>query len=408
MALGSPSRGYVCRRPSRAAEVPGPLDGVRVIDLTTVMMGPYSTQLMAEMGADVIKVESPEGDSVRGIGPARHNGMGAMFLQANKGKRGVALDLKAAADRDRLMALLATADVFVTNVRPQALARLGLDYKTVARAAPRLVFAQLSGFGSEGPYAGRPAYDDLIQGLAGVASLFERSGGEEPRYAPLTLSDRVVGLYAANAVLAALLARGQDGLGQRVEVPMFEAMSHFVLGDHMGGATFEPARGPTGYARLLAPDRKPFRTKDGYVCVFINTDDQWRRFFVATGQPNRLADDPRYRTITSRTEHIQAIYAEVAEALAPYTTQKCLDMLAAADLPAAKMNTVEELLTDPHLEAVGFFEQVEHPSEGALRLPSHPARFSRTPLPKARPAPKLGQHNREVLDALDLSKTAPP
>ena len=297
----------------------GPLSGLKIIDITTVIMGPFATQFMAEMGADVIKVKTPAGDTLRGIEPVRNPGMGWMFMQANRGKRSVVLDLKSAAGRDSLLELTKTADVVVTNMRPGALRRLNLGYTEFAAVNPRIIFASLYGYDERGPYAGRPAFDDLIQGAVGLPMLYEAAGGEVPRYVPLTVSDRVVGLYGLNAMLAALWCRERTGVGQAVELSMFESMAHFVLGDHIGGALFEPPEGPPGYFRLLSSNRRPFTTKDGYVCTMIYNDDQWRRFFSAFGLSETFENDPRFATLTARTNYINEIYQMVADQMAVST-----------------------------------------------------------------------------------------
>lgn len=378
----------------------GPLSGLKVIDITTVMMGPYATQIMAEMGADVLKIEAPEGDSVRGVGPSRNPGMGSLFLQANAGKRSVVLNLKTEEGRANLTRLAAAADVLITNLRPKALKRLGLSYAELSSVNPRLIFASLFGYGEDGPYAGRPAYDDLIQGAVGIPSLFVAAGGEAPRYAPVTVSDRVVGLFGLSAILASLWRRERTGEGQSMEIPMFETMAHFVLGDHLGGALFDPPEASMGYARLLSDQRRPYPTRDGFVCTMIYNDDQWRRFFAAIGRSEMFETDPRFATIADRTRHIDDIYAMVADEMASRSTEECVALLNSADLPFAPLNTLESLRNDPHLAATGFFREVEHPSEGRLRTPTHPVRYSRTPPAPVGPAPRLGEHTSQVLGEL--------
>ena len=296
----------------------GPLNGLRVLDMTTVLMGPYATLQLGDMGADIIKVEPLEGDIVRQIGPGRHPGMGPMFLNVNRNKRSIALDLKQPVGREVLLRLAADADVFIYNVRPQAMARLGLAYEDVAGSNPAIIYAGVFGYGQDGPYAARPAYDDLIQGACAVPTLLAKAGDGSPRYVPLTIADRIVGLFAVNAILAALRHRDVTGRGQRIDVPMFETMANFVLIDHLGGLTFDPPLDHGGYARLLAPERRPYRTKDGYLCALIYNDKQWRSFFHAIGRPDM--QDDRFRDHASRTRHIRQIYAEVAEIFVTRTT----------------------------------------------------------------------------------------
>ena len=371
----------------------GPLAGIRVLDMTTVLMGPYATQLLAEMGADVIKLEAPEGDVVRQIGPERNPGMGAMFLTLNRGKRSVALDLKTEEGRAAARAVAATCDVVVSNIRPAALKRLGLDAGTLRTADPKLVHCALVGFGQAGPHASKPAYDDLIQGIAGIPKL----AGAEPRYAPLALADRVTGLHALSAILAALVERGRTGLGQEIEVPMFEVMASFTLGDHLGGMVFDPPLDGGGYARLLSPDRKPYATRDGHVCAMIYNDAQWRRFFAAIGEPGRSDADPRFADHATRTRHIDAIYAELGAIFATRTTAEWLALLAANDVPCAPAHDLAGLRADPHLAAVEFFSPEEHPTEGRLTAMAAPVRFGAHGEISRRPAPCLGQHTDEVL-----------
>lgn len=374
----------------------GPLAGVRVLDLSTVLMGPYCTQILAEYGAEVIKIESPQGDGTRHIGPMRSPGMGAIFLHANRGKRSVVLDLKRPPDREALLRLAARADVLVYNQRPQAMRRLGLSYEAVRAASPQIVYAGLRGFGRGGPYAERPAYDDLIQGAVGLPALFQRAGNPEPRYVPITLCDRTVGLSAVGAILAALYHRQRSGEGQAVEIPMFETMAALVLGDHLGGHSFVPAEGETGYARLLAHARRPYVTTDGHICALLYSDRQWESFCALIGQPQLFRQDPRLRDLGARTRHIDALYAWVAQTLRTRTTGEWLQLLEQADIPCMPMHTVESLLEDPHLRAVSLFQQTEHPSEGRLLSMSVPSHWSATPPDALRPAPRLGEHTAAV------------
>lgn len=376
----------------------GPLAGVKVLDLTSVIMGPFATQILAQLGADVIKIEAPEGDNMRHVGPMRHAGMGHIFLHANAGKRSVVLDLKQPEARDALLKLAERCDVFISNVRPAALARLQLDDVALRARCPRLVYVCCVGFDPEGPDAARPAYDDLIQGATGIPWLMQRYGASEPCYAPITLADRVTGLHAVYAVSAALFARERTGQGQTVVVPMFEAMAQFVLGDHMAGLTFDPPRGEAGYARLLTPHRKPYATRDGMLCVLIYNDRQWRSFFAAIGEGEGLARDPRFATHGARAQHIDAVYAQVAALMKQRTTTEWCALLDAADVPNMPMNSPADLLASAQLQATGFVRETMHPSEGTLRTLATPTRWSATPPARSlRPAPRLGEHTREVL-----------
>lgn len=375
----------------------GPLAGVRILDLTSVILGPYATQLLAQLGADVIKLESPDGDNMRHVGPMVNEGMGHIFLNANAGKRSIVLDLKQPEGRDAALRIAQDCDVFITNIRPRAMARLGLDHEAVRAVNPRIIYVSCCGFDQRGPDAGRPAYDDLIQGAAGVSWLMEQTGGS-PGYAPTTLSDRVTGLHAVYAVTAALYARSVTGVGQAIEVPMFEVMSQFVLGDHMAGLTFVPPRGGPGYSRLLTPHRRPYRTSDGTLCVLIYNDRHWRSFFAAIGETEGLARDPRFATHGARAANIDAVYAEVARILLTRTTAAWQDLLDAADVPNMPVNSPSELLDSEQLRTTGFVREAMHPTEGMLHELAHPTRWSDTPVATSfMPAPRLGEHTSEVL-----------
>lgn len=373
----------------------GPLAGVRVIDMTSVLMGPSATQFLGDMGADVIKVEAPGGDLVRQIEPSRHAGMGALFLNANRSKRSVGLDLKQEAGRAVLLELVRGAEVLVYNVRPKAMARLGLDYASVAAVNPALVYAGLFGFGQDGPYAARPAYDDLIQGASGMAALFAR-GGDAPRYVPQAVTDRIVGMAAVGAICAALVHRERTGQGQMVDVPMFETMAGFVMADHAGGLAFDPPLGQPGYPRQLSPLRKPYRTRDGHVCALVYTDAQWQRFLTAVGR-EELLDHVHFSTFADRASNVDVVYGTFEQIMAGRTTAEWIDLFDRIDIPVAPMHTLESIGDDPHLQAVGFFDDVEHPSEGHLRLMKPPFTFSHTPLTHEKPVPRMGEHGDEVL-----------
>lgn len=377
---------------------PGPLAGVRVLDLTTVIMGPFATQILAQLGADVIKVESPEGDNMRHVGPMNHPGMGHIFLHANGGKRSIVLDLKHEDGREAALRLAEGCDVMISNVRPNAMARLGLDYESVKARNPRIVYVSCCGFDQEGPDAARPAYDDLVQGATGVPWLMQQYGSPEPAYAPTTLADRVTGLHAVYAVTAALYARSQSGQGQAVVVPMFEAMAQFILGDHMAGLTFEPPRGEPGYSRLLTPHRKPYATKDGMLCVLIYNDKHWRSFFAAIGEAEGLGKDRRFATHGARAANIDAVYAEVSRIMRTRTTAQWRELLDAADVPNMPMNSPADLLVNPQLRATGFVQDAVHPTEGAIHALAPPTRWSATPPSRDfAPAPQLGEHTVELL-----------
>ena len=384
----------------------GPLEGIKIIDMTSVLMGPYATQILGDMGADVVKVESPEGDVARQIGPFRHAGMGAIYLNANRNKRSICLNLKRPAGRDALLKLAADADVLVYNIRPQAMRRLGLDYGTLAACNPRLIYAGVFGFGQDGPYAAKPAYDDLIQGASVMSALIARAGDGTPRYVPSAIADRVVGLVAAGAICATLVERERTGRGQQVSIPMFETMVNFVLGDHLGGLTFDPPLDGGGYGRQLSPDRRPYRTRDGYVCALVYNDKQWASFLAAIGQADLLERDPRFATFASRIAHIDHVYGELARIFTERTTAEWLDLLEKADIPSMPMHDFESVLGDRHLAATGFFETMEHPTEGTLRMMRPTVAWSRTPAGIRRLPPRKGQDGVAILREAGFTEEA--
>jgi crotonobetainyl-CoA:carnitine CoA-transferase CaiB-like acyl-CoA transferase len=390
------------RRISGVQRSMGPLQGIKVIDMTTVLMGPYATQMLGDYGADVIKVESLDGDITRHIGPTRHAGMGPVFLNTNRSKRSIALDLKKPAGRDAVLRLIESADVLMYNVRPQAMARLQLGYDVISKLNPRLIYAGVFGFGQDGPYAAKPAYDDLIQGGSALAHLMAIGGDGTPRYVPNALVDRIVGTHAVGAILASLVYRERTGRGQRVDIPMLETMTSFVMGDHMGGLTYEPPLDKGGYARHLSPDRRPYKTSDGYICVIVYNDKQWASFFEATGRDD-LRSNPKFATFAARAQNIDVVYAELARMLLERTTQEWTDLLNKADIPTLPMHNLESILSDPHLQATNFFPVVEHPTEGAIRSMRVPATFKDTPVKPERLAPRLSEHAAEVLSEAGFS-----
>ena len=374
----------------------GPLAGVRIIDLTTVAMGPYATQILGDMGAEVIKVESPEGDVFRYAAPQRHAGMGAAFMNLNRNKRSIALDLKRADERERLIELVRGADVFVYNVRPQSMRKLGLDYETLAKVNPRIIYCGTYGFSEKGPYAGQPAFDDIIQAMSGIAALQGHNGGAGPEYVNTIIADKAAGLTAAYAISMALYERERSGKGQAIEVPMYETIVSFTLLEHMAGASFVPAVEGMGYERVLSPNRKPYRTQDGYIGLLPYTTAQWQRFFTAAGE-GALAADPRVADASQRSRNINMLYAELARIVATKTTAQWLALLKDADIPMAPVRTPDDLLNDPHLAALDFFREVDHPTEGRMRTIGIPVTFSRTPGTVRRLPPRLDEHREEIL-----------
>jgi crotonobetainyl-CoA:carnitine CoA-transferase CaiB-like acyl-CoA transferase len=379
--------------------MPGPLDGIRVVDMTGVGMGPMATQMLGDMGADVVKVESAEGDVFRHVTPQRHPGMSHAYLNLNRNKRSIVLDAKSPQGREAMLGLVRTADVFVSNLRAPAMRRLGLDYTSLQAVNPRLIYCSCYGFSEAGPYAGRPAVDDTIQAASGLA-WFQGFGSQEPRYVNTVAADKIVALHVANAIAMALYARERTGCGQAVEVPMFECMVSFMAPEHLGGLTFGPAEGPAGYSRLLNPFRKPFRTRDGFIGVVPYTDGQWQRFFLIAERPD-LAAETRFKSLNDRSRHFSELYQLVEQTLARRTTAEWVEALAHADIPFAPVNSFDDLIADPHLQAVGFWHEFDHPTEGRLRAAGIPVRFSGTPGGIRRHAPNLGEHTEEILRELE-------
>jgi crotonobetainyl-CoA:carnitine CoA-transferase CaiB-like acyl-CoA transferase len=382
--------------------MPGPLHGVRILDLTTVVMGPYATQILADFGADVIKVEPLEGDVIRQAWPFRNPGMGAIFLNVNRNKRSIALDLKKDAAREACLALAKKADVLVYNIRPQAMGRLKLSYEDVKKVSPKIIYVGCFGYSQRGPYAAKAAYDDMIQGASGLPWLLQKQGAAEPRYAPMIVADRSVGQQVASAVSAALYAREKTGKGQRVDVPMWEHLLQIVLSDHLGGYTFEPQQGELGYARILTPDRRPYQTKDGYVCALIYNDKQWKAFAEIIGKPE-IMSRREFATQEARSQNYKLAYAMVAEEMKTRSTAFWVEALERGDIPVQRMNSLDDIVADPHLNAIGYLKLVDHPSEGRIRVLEVPSEWSESKPEYRRHAPRLGEHTREVLREAGLS-----
>jgi crotonobetainyl-CoA:carnitine CoA-transferase CaiB-like acyl-CoA transferase len=379
----------------------GPLEGVRVIDLTAVVVGPICTRTLADQGADVVKIEPPAGDLLRHLARGRTPGMSGKFMNFNRNKRSVCLDLKAPGGMEALRRLLAGADVFVTNIRPAALARLGLDHASLATDHPRLIHCSIVGFGEGGRYRDLPAYDTNIQGLSGFAGTFEKVTGE-PRFVPMVVTDHTTGLIAAQSIGFALFHRERTGVGEAIEVPMFENMASFVMSEHMGAATFEPPAGPYGDQRLLSPDHRPMPTKDGYITMSANTDAQAFGFFQAIGRPE-LRDDPRFCSVAARVANTADYFRLRVDSLRERSSAEWLAIFARLDVPATPYNRIEDLRADPHLTDVGFFEREDHPSEGSIWRTRTPNRFGGGMREDKLPAPRLGEHTAEVLSEAGLT-----
>ncbi len=374
----------------------GPLDGVRVIDLTTVVVGPICTRTLGDQGAEVVKVEAPGGDILRFLAAgSRSPAMSGKFINFNRNKRSIVLDIKQAGGLAALKRLIAGSDVFVSNVRPAALARAGLDHAALGALNPRLIHCGIVAFGTDGRYANRPAYDPVIQSLSGVAGTFERATGE-PRFVPMVMTDHITGLVAAQSIGFALYRRERTGIGEAIEVPMFETMASFVASEHLGAATFDPPEGPSGDARLLSPDYRPLPTQNGYITIRPNDNRQAFAFFDAIGRPE-LKADPRFATPITRTQHAADYFTLQVEALAQKTTEEWLAIFAAADVPAARYNSIDDLLDDPHLGDVAFWQSDDHPTEGRIRRTRTPVTFRGGMREATLPAPRLGADTRAIL-----------
>jgi len=378
----------------------GPLTGVRIVDCTTVVLGPWAAQQLGDLGAEVIKVEPPEGDTTRQLGPMRSPAMGAFYLAVNRNKRSIVLDLKQETARRVLLRLAEGADVLLHNYRPQAARRLGMSYETFRAINPGIVYVGTYGFRAAGPYGDKPAYDDIIQAASGLGAAQASIVGE-PRYVPTIVADKTSSMTVLAAVLAALYHKARTGEGQEVEVPMFESMAAWVMVEHLYGETFVPPKETIGYKRILNPYRRPFKTRDGYLAILPYTDQNWLDFFALAGRQD-LLDDPRYKTLATRLKHIEQLYEELARIALSRTNSEWLTELDRRNIPAMTVNSLESLLRDPHLDAVGFWQIVEHPTEGTLRLPGIPATYSKTPGAIRRLPPRLGENSVEILREVGL------
>jgi crotonobetainyl-CoA:carnitine CoA-transferase CaiB-like acyl-CoA transferase len=373
----------------------GPLTGIRVLDSTTVVLGPLAAQTLGDLGADVIKIEPPEGDTTRQLGPARHPGMASFYLGCNRNKRSLVLDFKQPAGREALFRMARDADVLMHNFRPQVAARFGFEYEKFQAINPRLVYCATYGFRAAGPYGAKPAYDDIIQAATGLAALQAPLVGD-PRYLPTIVADKTSSMAVLSSVLAALVYRERTGRGQALEVPMFESVAAWMMVEHLYGAAFVPPLDAPGYKRILNRWRRPFATKDGYLAVLPYTDANWRTFFELSGRLD-LLEDPRYATLASRLANIETLYEELGKIVAGRTNAEWLEALEGANVPAMVVNTLETILHDPQLEATGFWKIVEHPTEGTLRTTDIPTTYSETPGAIRRLPPRFGEHSVEVL-----------
>lgn len=375
--------------------MPGTLDGIRVVELTTVILGPWATQMLGDMGADVIKVETPAGDTTRVSGPRRNAGMASLFMATNRNKRSIVLDLTKPEGQEALTKIVATADVFVHNMRPKVAKKLNLNYERFSAGNPDLIFCATYGFRHDGPRADAPAYDDVIQAASGIADLMTIVS-DQPRYAPTIVADKTTAYNVATSILSALVCRERGGGGQAIEVPMFETLVDFAMVEHLYGAGFEPPIDQMGYQRLLNTGRRPYATKDGYLAILPYTDDNWQTLFKISGRDD-LADDPRFADLATRVKYSQEIYDLLGEIVATRTSAEWKESLAKANIPVMVVNSKEDLLEDEQLLASGFWRYEDHPTEGRIRMTDPPTRFSKTPSTIRRMQPHLGEHSAEVL-----------
>lgn len=377
------------------------LEGIRIVDMTSVIFGPYATQMLADMGAEVIKVEAPAGDMARYIGkPVKTSGMGSVHMTVNRGKKSVILDLKTPQDQAVMADLIKTADVFFHNVRMSAMARLGFGVEAVQALKSDIIYVHGAGFGQDGPYADLQAYDDVIQAATGTTSLLSRVDGNlAQRYLPSLIADKVSGLYGAQAILAAIIHKLRTGEGQHVEVPMFECFANFMLEEHMQAMTFDPPIGPIGYPRQLDPGRQPFPTSDGWIAIVPYTDAKIVQLFSIFGADDLLKSEP-FDTQANRFRNITKLYGEVAKRTPAKTTAEWLIIFAEADIPAMVARDMGDIFNDKHLAATNFFRMKEHPTEGRYREMAPPIKFSADPHREIGVAPTLGEHSEEVRQSL--------
>ncbi|MDP6435857.1 MAG: CoA transferase [Gammaproteobacteria bacterium] len=379
----------------------GPLDGVKILELTAVVLGPWACQILADMGAEVIKVEPPYGDSNRSLGASRNPQMAALYLTCNRNKRSVVLDLKQPAAREAVLKIAEDVDVVLHNNRPQAMTKLGLEYSDFKAVNEKIIYCGTYGYGKAGPYGDKGALDDSIQSISGIAWLTNMVLGE-PRYLPTVVADKTTALNAVYAVTAALYSREKTGRGQEIEVPMFESMVYYNMAEHLWGKTFEPPIGSAGYKRLMSHHRKPYKTKDGFIAILPYLDAHWEKFCELTDR-NDLLEDKRFKTLADRVSNIDDTYDETAKTMVHKTTQEWLDIFGPTSVPTNTVNTLDGLVDDPHLQAVNFWQETDHPTEGRIRMTRFPVTFTETPAENRRHQPRLGEHSTEILREAGLS-----
>ena len=379
----------------------GPLDGIRIIDASSILMVPYCTRLLADMGAEIIKVETLNGDNTRYIGPSVNKGMAAVFLNINRNKKSICVDLKSPEGRLILYKLIKKSDVFVSNIRKAALKKIKLTHSDFEKLNPKIITANAVGFSSDGPYAGLPAFDDTIQAISGMAA-YQAAYSNQPSYTSGATADKVTGIMLGMSILGALFKREKSRKGIELEVPMMETMVDFTLVEHLYGFNFVPPKAPPIYPRQSSPNRRPYKTKDGYVAVLPYSDEQWIRFFKLVGKENILNDD-RFSSLKSRNENIDLLYHVLSEELKKQNTNYWLNALKESDIPAAKVNFAEDIFEDTHLKQTSFFAEMDHPTEGKLLYPKFPVKFYKNDNNETLHAPNLGENTKEVLIDLGYS-----
>jgi len=382
----------------------GALDGIRVVELTSVVLGPYACQMLGDLGAEVIKIEPLGGDTNRNLGPyTKTDNMRSMYLGCNRNKRSVALDLKSEQGKAAALEIIATADVMIHNFRPGAMQRLGLDYERVKQVNPEVVYCATYGYSKKGPYGDKGALDDSIQAASGIAMLQSQVEGD-PRYLPTVIADKTTAMNVVQAVLAALFHKERSGEGQEIEVPMFETMVSFVMTEHLWGQSFDPPLAPAGYVRLMAKHRRPYRAKDGlYLALLPYWDNHWKTFCELSGHPELISDE-RFLNMGKRLENINESYRITGEIVGERSREEWIDLLGETNVPMMIVNSLDDLIADPQLQASGFWHEADHPTEGRLRLTGSPLNFSKTPTSIRSLPPHLGEHSVEVLLEVGLSQ----
>ncbi len=382
----------------------GILSGYRILDLTAVVLGPYCTQLLGDLGAEVIKIESPEGDIMRHAGPSVSDGMGPIYLTINRNKRALTMDLKTDAAKEVLWRLVEDADAIVHNIRAGGMRRLGFDYESVKAVNPEIIYCHAVGYDSEGHYAERPAFDDLVQAASGSAFMLSmQDGSTEPRYFPGLVADKTTGLHAAYAMVAGFLHKERTGKGQFIEVPMMECMVSFTMVENLYGHAFVPPQEPIAYTRSINPNRKPYKTKDGYIALMPYSDANWRAILKLGGKPE-LFNDPKFSTYKARTVNITALYKELEEIALQRTTADWLQVLTENNVPCMRVHSLKSVLEDPQIHESGLLETREHPTEGGYTAINNPIKFSQTPARIYNDPPLQGQDTDELLGEIGFSE----